>query len=574
MTDTLNPVTDAAASAIDRSAADVVADLTLAERASLTSGASLWCTKAVERVGIPPIRFSDGPHGLRGQPTGGDHLGIGHSLPATCFPPAVALGSSWDPDLLAGSARPSAGRRGRWTSGAARPRHQHQAIPAVRPQLRIPLGGPAPVGGARRGTHPRRAVAGRRGGAEALRSQQPGDRPDTGQRRRRRADPPGDLPRRLQRGDHRSAVDRDVLVQPHQRDVRLRAPMAADRGAARRVGLRRRRHLGLGRGERAGRGRCGRAWIWRCRRRGATDMQLVTAIEDGSLEPEQIDTAARRESSSRRRRCARPGPPPPTTPTRTTRSPVRSPRNVDVLLKNDGRAPAGPDRLGRGRGRARPHTPLPGRGQSQIVPTRVDEPLAEYGRSPVPNSRSQLGTGSTARCRRTGGPGGRRGRRRHRRFLGLPALDESEGYDRTHLDLPAKQLASERSPAPVRGVVVLANGGVVRVSGGGRAAAMVEGWLLGQAGGGAIADVLFGVVNPSGRLAETVPVRLADTPSYLTFPGEFVTCGTARVCSWATGTTRRGRVAYPFGHGLSYTTFDYRGAWPSRPAPMAGWTCR
>ncbi|MFI6905788.1 glycoside hydrolase family 3 N-terminal domain-containing protein, partial [Nonomuraea sp. NPDC050394] len=73
--------------------------LTLAERAALTSGESLWRTQAIERAGIPSITLSDGPHGVRRQPDDGDHLGVGHSTPATCFPPAVALGSSWDPDL-------------------------------------------------------------------------------------------------------------------------------------------------------------------------------------------------------------------------------------------------------------------------------------------------------------------------------------------------------------------------------------------------------------------------------------------------------------------------------------------
>ena len=87
------------ASAIDR-AADIVADLTLEEKASLTSGASFWTTKPVERVGLPAIMLTDGPHGVRKQRASADHLGIGDSVPATCFPPAVALGSSFDPELL------------------------------------------------------------------------------------------------------------------------------------------------------------------------------------------------------------------------------------------------------------------------------------------------------------------------------------------------------------------------------------------------------------------------------------------------------------------------------------------
>ena len=74
--------------------------LTLEERASLTSGADFWMTEAIERVGVPAIMLTDGPHGLRKQVAGTDHLGIADSVPATCFPPAVGLGSSWDPVLV------------------------------------------------------------------------------------------------------------------------------------------------------------------------------------------------------------------------------------------------------------------------------------------------------------------------------------------------------------------------------------------------------------------------------------------------------------------------------------------
>ena len=77
-----------------------VADLTLEEKASLTSGLNFWHTKPIERAGIPSIMVTDGPHGLRKQAGSGDHLGVGSSVPATCFPPAVGLGSSWDVDLF------------------------------------------------------------------------------------------------------------------------------------------------------------------------------------------------------------------------------------------------------------------------------------------------------------------------------------------------------------------------------------------------------------------------------------------------------------------------------------------
>src|SRR6201989_2637052 len=78
----------------------LLAELTLAEKASLTSGSSFWYTAPGERLGIPRIMFSDGPHGLRAQPDHADHVGLGGSLPATCFPTASAIASSWNPVLL------------------------------------------------------------------------------------------------------------------------------------------------------------------------------------------------------------------------------------------------------------------------------------------------------------------------------------------------------------------------------------------------------------------------------------------------------------------------------------------
>src|SRR5215210_411699 len=80
--------------------ASLLGELTLEEKAGLCLGSDFWHTAPVPRLGIPAITLSDGPHGLRKQPDEGDHVGIGGSLPATCFPTASALGSSWDPDLV------------------------------------------------------------------------------------------------------------------------------------------------------------------------------------------------------------------------------------------------------------------------------------------------------------------------------------------------------------------------------------------------------------------------------------------------------------------------------------------
>ncbi len=76
----------------------VLSELTLEEKASLCLGSDFWHTAPVERLGVPAVMVTDGPHGLRKQPDEADHAGIGGSNPATCFPTASALASSWDVD--------------------------------------------------------------------------------------------------------------------------------------------------------------------------------------------------------------------------------------------------------------------------------------------------------------------------------------------------------------------------------------------------------------------------------------------------------------------------------------------
>jgi beta-glucosidase len=145
-------------------------------------------------------------------------------------------------------------------------------------------------------------------------------------------------------------------------------------------------------------------------------------------------------------------------------------------------------------------------------------------------------------------------------FAGLSDQEESEGFDRTTLDLPAVQVEVIRAVAAAarRTVVVLSHGGVVSLEGWhDDVDAILEGFLLGQAGGAALADLLRGVVTPSGHLAETIPLRLADNPSYLNFPGEqgHVRYGEGVMVGYRHYATVGQPVRYPFGHGLSYTTF-------------------
>ncbi|GGI15087.1 glycosyl hydrolase [Galliscardovia ingluviei] len=144
--------------------------------------------------------------------------------------------------------------------------------------------------------------------------------------------------------------------------------------------------------------------------------------------------------------------------------------------------------------------------------------------------------------------------------IGLPEYAESEGFDRTTLDIPAKQLAVLDAVAQVNSniVVILSNGSVVSMEPWQQhAKAVLEAWLLGQAGGAALADLLYGDANPSGKLAQTIINDINDDPSMLNWPGEegHVDYGEGVFVGYRYYDTFKRQVAYPFGYGLSYSTF-------------------
>jgi beta-glucosidase len=155
-------------------------------------------------------------------------------------------------------------------------------------------------------------------------------------------------------------------------------------------------------------------------------------------------------------------------------------------------------------------------------------------------------------------------------FIALPTYKESEGYDRVDIDLTHQQAALIRGVCSVQPntVVVLNNGSALAMSAwieGPSArppagpAAVLEAWMMGQAGGGAVADILFGKVNPSGKLSETFPLKLADTPAYLNYPGDTgkVRYGEGIYIGYRYYDAKEMAVLFPFGYGLSYTSFAY-----------------
>ena len=237
-----------------------------------------------------------------------------------------------------------------------------------------------------------------------------------------------------------------------------------------------------------------------------------------------------------------------------------------VLLKNNGLLPMPPLQHIAVIGRAAEAAHFQGGGSSHINPTRVAMPFTELQRNagqaeltyaqgyPADDSfrpemiAEAVGLAQAADVALL--------------YIALPAYKESEGYDRQDLDLTDQQVALIRAVSAVqpKTVVVLNNGAPVVMNAWiDGVAAVLEAWMMGQAGGAAISDVLFGHVNPSGKLAETYPLKLSDTPAFLNFPGENreVRYSEGLFIGYRYYDARQIPVLFPFGFGLSYTTFAY-----------------
>jgi beta-glucosidase len=146
-------------------------------------------------------------------------------------------------------------------------------------------------------------------------------------------------------------------------------------------------------------------------------------------------------------------------------------------------------------------------------------------------------------------------------FAGLTDNWESEGFDRVDMELPGRQaeLIERVAAANPNTVVVLNVGSPVTMKWLDKVAAVVQAWYGGQEAGNAIADVLFGDTNPSGRLPTTFPKRIQDSPAYINYPGENgkVLYGEGIFVGYRYYDKKDVEPLFPFGHGLSYTTVVY-----------------
>ncbi len=145
-------------------------------------------------------------------------------------------------------------------------------------------------------------------------------------------------------------------------------------------------------------------------------------------------------------------------------------------------------------------------------------------------------------------------------FAGLPDSFESEGFDRSHMRIPdcQNELIDRICELNDNVIVVMHNGAPVEMPWAGKVQAILEAYLCGEAAGEAVTDILFGKANPCGKLAESYPIKLSDTPCYLTFPGDRSAVYNEGVfVGYRYYEKKEMPVLFPFGHGLSYTSFEY-----------------
>ena len=581
MTDTLDQHAespDRAAARLASSSADLVAGLTLEQKAALTSGASFWTTKHVGD--IPSIMLTDGPHGVRMQDEAGDHLGLAESRPATCFPPAVTLASTFDPDLLE--------RVGAALGDEARSQGVSVLLgPGVNIK-RSPLCGrnfeylsEDPLVSGVLGSALVRGLQSRGVGA-SLKHYAANNQEDDRMRVSADIDP-----RPL----------REIYLRAFQRVVEDEQPWTVMCSYNRVNGIPASEHHWLLtqvlRDEWGFDGLVVSDWGAVTNRvtalaagldlempanGGRSDAAVVAAVEAGELDEAVLDTGAARVVSLVQRALAgASGDGAADGAARASAGAVDAEAHHAlareaaaagiVLLRNDGDLlPLAPEASVAVIGEFARTPRYQGGGSSHVNPTRLDTALDAI-REVAGDAAVTFAPGFTLDGTEVAGLADDAVAAAAAAdvavlFLGLPANLESEGYDRADLELPAEQLAlvDRVLAANPKTVVVLSQGGIVRLAPfAERVPAILGTGLLGQAGGGAVADVLFGAVNPAGRLAETVPVRLQDTPAFGNFPGEHghVRYGEGLLVGYRWYDARDLDVTFPFGHGLSYTTFAY-----------------
>ncbi|SHO52739.1 glycoside hydrolase family 3 C-terminal domain-containing protein [Anaerocolumna xylanovorans] len=543
----------------------LLSEMSLEEKASLCSGADFWHTKSIERLDIPNVMVSDGPHGLRKQADETDHLGLSESVKAVCFPAASALACSFDTNLIntigealgdecqaeSVSTLLGPGVNMKRSPLCGRNFEYYSEDPYLAGKLAASLVkgiqskgiGTSVKHFAVNNQEYRRmsisAVADERTLREiylaAFETIVKEANPTT-------------LMCSYNRINGVYSCENDWLLNKVLRDewgfeglVMTDWGAMNDRVAALKAGL----DL-----EMPG-----------CR--GIRDKEIVEAVQSGELSEEVLNTAARRVlnlvkhyydnrkenavyDKEAHHALAR-----------------RAAAESAVLLKNDSILPLEPKAKVAFIGKFAKVPRYQGGGSSHINSFKITSALDAvkditevtyaqgYDTKEDKVDEAMLKEAIKAAAQAEVAV----------IFAGLPDAFESEGYDRTHMELPECQnhLIKEIAKVQKNIVVILHNGSPVRMPWLNDIKGLLTVYLGGQAVGGACVDLLYGRVNPSGKLAETYPLSLKHNPSYLNFPGteKEVVYSEGVFIGYRYYDARDLEVLYPFGYGLSYTDFEY-----------------
>ncbi|GAB4581500.1 MAG: glycoside hydrolase family 3 C-terminal domain-containing protein [Anaerolineales bacterium] len=546
----------------------ILSQMTLEEKAALCTGASAWTTTPIERLGVPEMIVSDGPHGVRRVPD--VHAMGAKSLPATCFPTASALAATWNRDLVNEMGQALAeecialkvdvllgpGVNMKRSPLCGRNFEYFSEDPFLAGEMAASLINGIQSKGV--GTSLKHYAVNNQEFERFRISAVVDERTlreiylPAFEKAVKQAKPWTVMCAYNKINGTYASEHRELLTEILKDEWGFEGLVVSDWGAVH---------------DRVAALKAGLDWQMPGPR--PRDVQaVVNAVRAGELDEAVLDKSVRRILGI---------------VFKAAETPKEGQFDIDghcalayrvasegmVLLKNNGLLPLkNPQQIAViGRSAETPH--FQGGGSSHINPTRVDMPFKEL-QSRAPDAELTYAEGypaddvfrqdlideavslaQTAEIALL--------------FIALPSYKESEGYDRPDMDLTKQQIALIKAVCAVQPntIVILNNGSPVAMrewmDG---PAAILEAWMMGQSGAGVIADILFGHLNPSGKLAETFPIKLADTPAYLNFPGGNgeVRYGEGIFIGYRYYDQKQMPVEFPFGFGLSYTTFEYGNA--------------
>lgn len=541
----------------------IIQQMTLEEKADFCSGSDFWHTQPVERLGVPAVMMSDGPSGLRKQDEQGDHLGINESIPAVCFPSSAAVASSFDTAL--------AEKLGKTLGNECRAEKLALLLGPGLNIKRSPLCGrnfeyfsEDPYLSGEMGAALVNGIQSNGVGScvkHFAANDQETDRmvSDSVMDERtlhevylpafetvvKKAKPLGVMAAYNKLNGTHCSENKELLTDILRKRWGYEGMVVTDWGAVkdRAKGIAAGQDLEMPGGSSRG------------------TKSILSAIKAGTLSEEELNTAVRNllrfvdsvtEAESTNAVFDRDA---------DYRMAVSVAENSAVLLKNEkGTLPLAKGCKAVFLGEFAEHPRYQGGGSSHVNSAKVScalehAPGVAYAQGyrtdedAVDPALEQAAVAAAADAEVAV------------IFAGLPERYESEGYDRTTLAMPENQnhLIAAVAAVQPNTVVVLHNGSAVEMPWLNDVPAVLELYLAGDGAGEAAVDLLYGTVNPSGKLAETFPRKLSDTPAYLSFPGEQETSVYSEgvFVGYRYYDTKEADVLFPFGHGLSYTTFAY-----------------